>query len=177
MAKGRSKSEQHNAIDMLLEDHKKVQKMFKDFEKLGEDDTDRKQELVSQACAELTVHATIEEEIFYPALREAFQEQDLLDEAEVEHATTKELIAQLGSMKAGDDLFDAKFTVLGEYTTHHIKEEQNEIFPQAKKSSIDLKALGEELMTRKQECMREMGLTQEHTEQAEQEREEEHEEK
>lgn len=147
-----------DAIALLMEDHKKVQKLFKDFEKLGEEDKDRKSEIVSQACAELTIHSTIEEEVFYPAMREALEEQELLDEAEVEHSTAKELISQLQSMKPGDDLFDAKFTVLGEYVNHHIKEEQQQIFPKAKKTEVDLKALGEELMARKQECQREMGI-------------------
>ncbi len=165
-----------DAIALLTEDHRKVQKLFKEFEKLGEEDNARKTELVEKACAELTVHSTIEEEIFYPALREALEEGDLLDEAEVEHATAKELISQLQGMKAGEDLYDAKFTVLGEYVNHHIKEEQQEIFPKAKKTEIDLKALGEELLARKQQCERELGIdaasTDEHREQGEEEREE-----
>ena len=165
-----------DAIALLMEDHKKVQKLFNEFEKLGEEDTDRKSEIVSQACAELTVHSTIEEEIFYPAMREALEEQDVLDEAEVEHSTAKELISQLQSMKAGDDLFDAKFTVLGEYVNHHIKEEQQQIFPKAKKTQIDMKALGEELLNRKRECQREMGITgEDHAEERQEETEEERE--
>lgn len=147
-----------DAIALLTADHKKVQKMFKEFEKLGDEDQDRKAELVTTVCGELKVHATIEEEIFYPALREALEEQDLLDEAEVEHASAKELISQLESMKPGDDLYDAKFTVLGEYINHHVKEEQGEMFPKAKQADIDLAALGEEMMTRKQELMLELGL-------------------
>src|SRR5437868_2919994 len=96
-----------DAIALLIADHKKVQKMFKDYEKLGEDDSERKGELCTQICTELKIHTTLEEEIFYPAMREAMEEQDLLDEAEVEHASAKELIAQLEAMKPGDDLFDA----------------------------------------------------------------------
>jgi hemerythrin superfamily protein len=147
-----------DAISLLTADHKHVQGLFKQFEKLSDEDTDRKAQIVSEACAELTVHATLEEEIFYPAMREALEEQDVLDESEVEHATAKELIAQLQSMKPGEDLFDAKFTVLGEYVNHHIKEEQRQLFPKAKKGKVDLKALGEELLARKEQCRQEMGL-------------------
>ena len=147
-----------DAIALLTEDHRKVQKLFKEFEGLGDEDAERKAQIVDQACAELTVHSTVEEEIFYPALREALEEGDLIDEAEVEHATARELISQLQGMKPGDDLYEAKFTVLGEYVNHHIKEEQQEIFPRAKKTGMDLKALGEELMTRKRQCERELGI-------------------
>ena len=147
-----------DAIALLTADHKKVQKLFKEFEKLGEEDQERKAEIVQITCGELKVHAAIEEEIFYPAMREALEEQDILDEAEVEHASAKELIAQLESMKPDDDLFDAKFTVLGEYINHHVKEEQGEMFTKAKKTDVDLAALGEEMMTRKQELMLELGL-------------------
>ena len=147
-----------DAIALLSEDHRKVQKLFKEFEGLGDEDAERKAHIVAQACAELSVHSTIEEEVFYPALREALEEGDLLDEAEVEHATARELISQLQGMKPGDDLYEAKFTVLGEYVNHHIKEEQQEIFPRAKKTEMDLKALGEELLARKQQCERELGI-------------------
>ncbi len=153
-----------DAIALLTADHRKVQKLFKEFEGLGEGDGKRKGQIVEQACAELTVHTTIEEEVFYPALREAIAEGDLLDEAEVEHATAKELIAQLQAMKPGEDLYEAKFTVLGEYVNHHIKEEQQQIFPKAKKAQIDLKALGEELMTRKQQGEHDLEMQGEHEE-------------
>jgi len=147
-----------DAIALLIADHKKVQKMFKDFEKLGEEDQAQKGELCTQICAELKIHTMLEEEIFYPAMRVAIEEQDLLDEAEVEHASAKELISQLEGMKPGEDLFDAKVTVLGEYVNHHVKEEQNEMFPKAKKTEVDMVALGEEMMERKQQLMGEMGL-------------------
>jgi hypothetical protein len=151
-----------DAIRLLTEDHKRVQQMFKAFEKLkdAEDGGDEdKSAIVAMACAELTIHAQIEEEIFYPAVREALEEEeDLLDEAEVEHASAKELIAQLAEMQPGDALYDAKFTVLGEYVSHHIKEEQDEMFAKVKKADLDLVELGEELMARKQALMAEMGL-------------------
>ncbi|MEO8627069.1 MAG: hemerythrin domain-containing protein [Betaproteobacteria bacterium] len=148
------------AINLLISDHKMVQKQFKEFEKLkdGDGDDNAKGEIVQQVCTALTIHAQIEEEIFYPAVREAIGDEDLMDEAEVEHATAKETIAQLQGMQPGDELYDAKFTVLGEYVNHHIDEEQNEMFPKVKKAKVDTAALGLELMQRKQELEAEMGL-------------------
>jgi hemerythrin superfamily protein len=147
-----------DAIEILTEDHKKVQKIFKEFEKNKEDaGEEEKAEMVRTVCQELTIHAQIEEEIFYPALRKVIEE-DLLDEAEVEHGSAKQMIGELEKMEPGDDLYDAKFTVLGEYVNHHIKEEQKEIFPQAKKAKLDLEQLGKKLMRRKQALQREMGI-------------------
>lgn len=168
----RAKTSSADAIALLTEDHKKVQKLFKEFEKRSdEDDEEGKQALVEMICAELTIHATIEEEIFYPAARRAIEEEDLLDEAEVEHATAKELIAQLEGMQAGDELYDAKVTVLGEYIDHHVKEEQNEMFPKVKKAKLDLQALGEQMLERKQELQEELGLVEEEDEDEDQEEE------
>jgi hemerythrin-like domain-containing protein len=170
-ARKTSRRRPKDAVALLMQDHKKVQKMFKDFEKLGDDDAAMKGELCSRICAELKIHTTLEEEIFYPAMREAMEDQGLLDEAEVEHATAKELIDQLEAMKPGDDLFDAKVTVLGEYVNHHIKEEHNEMFPEARKTQVDLVALGEEMFARKEECQREMGTAEEGEEEQQQEAE------
>lgn len=157
-----SRAKSLDAIGLLTDDHKKVQKMFKDYEKLSkQEDEEGKEDLARQICAELAVHAQIEEEIFYPAAREVLDEQDILDEAEVEHATAKDLVDQIESMQANEDMFDAKVTVLGEYINHHVKEEQEQMFPKIKKSSLDLEALGEELAQRKQELMAEMGLDEE----------------
>lgn len=157
-----SRAKSLDAIGLLTDDHKKVQKMFKEYEKLSkQEDEQGKDELARQICAELAIHAQIEEEIFYPAAREVLDEQDILDEAEVEHATAKDLVDQIESMQANEDMFDAKVTVLGEYINHHIKEEQEQMFPKIKKSSLDLEALGEELVQRKQELMAEMGLDEE----------------
>jgi hemerythrin superfamily protein len=108
----------------------------------------------------LTVHATVEEEIFYPAAREIVEEQDLLDEAEVEHASAKDLIAQIQDMQPEEDLFDAKVKVLGEYIAHHVKEEEKELFPKVRRSKLDLHALGAEMLARKQELMAEVGVEQ-----------------
>src|SRR3569623_995197 len=154
-----AKQSSMDAIELLTADHKEVQKLFKQFEQMKADDADEgKQELVSRICAELTGRAQIEEEIFYPAAREGMKEQDILDEAEVEHACAKELIAQLEAMEPDEELYAAKVTVLSEYINHHVEEEQNEMFRQVKKAKLDLQALGEELMARKQELKIVLGL-------------------
>jgi hypothetical protein len=155
----RTADQGQDAIQLLTEDHKRVQQMFKTFEQLKEsEDEEQKAAIVALTCAALTIHAQIEEEIFYPAARDALDEQDILDEAEVEHASAKDLIAQLADMQPGDELYDAKFKVLGEYVNHHIKEEQDELFRQVKKADLDLKTLGTQLMERQQELMAEMGI-------------------
>lgn len=140
-----------NAITMLTDDHKKVKKLFKDFEKLKEKgEASEKEALVEQICGELTVHAEIEEEVFYPAAREAIDDDDLMNEAEVEHASAKDLIEQLQAMDSSDPTYDAKVTVLGEYVNHHVEEEEKEMFPKVKKAKLDLDAMGEEIATLKQ---------------------------
>ena len=153
----RSKKE-HDPIELLKADHKKVDKMFKDFEKMKEKDRERAVELVETILTELTVHAQIEEEIFYPTMRESGGDSitELLDEAEVGHSTAKDLIAQISSMSPDDDLYDAKVKVLGEYVKHHVKEEEDEMFPKAKKADVDMEELGTMLLQRKQELMQEM---------------------
>lgn len=143
---------------MLIEDHRKVQKMFKQFEKLKQqEDEEAKRDLVEQACAELKVHTQLEEELFYPAAREALDEADLIAEAEVEHDSAKQLIAKLDRQNGGEE-YDATFTVLGEYVNHHITEEQDEMFPKLKKADIDWDSLAEQMRTMKQELMERMGL-------------------
>jgi hemerythrin superfamily protein len=146
-----------DATALLQRDHAEVRKLFKEYEKLAdaEGDADERQALAQQICTMLTAHAAIEEEIFYPAAREAEVESDLLDEAEVEHASAKDLIAQLESMSPDDELFDAKVKVLGEYIEHHVQEEEGEIFPQCRRAKMDLAALGEALAERKSELMAE----------------------
>lgn len=143
-----------NAITLLKADHTAVQELFDKYEKTRS--ADRKAALAEQICNELKVHTQVEEEIFYPAARAAIRDQDLLDEATVEHASAKELIAQIENGKPGDDLFDAKVKVLGEYVKHHVKEEQNELFPKVRKTKVDLEALGEKLQARKNELMSEI---------------------
>ena len=148
-----------DAIVLLTDDHKTVQKLFKDYEKLTKNDADddEKAALATQICMELTIHAQIEEEIFYPALREAIKDTDLLNEAEVEHGTAKDLIAQLEAATAVDDMFDAKVKVLGEYIDHHVKEERNEIFVKARAArGLDLVAMRDQLAARKEQLMDEL---------------------
>ena len=146
-----------DACDLLDADHRNVKKMFKEYEELSgsraRTASQKKKDLAMQICQELTVHAQIEEEIFYPAAREVLRDQDLLDEATVEHQGAKDLIAQIEAGSPGDDLFDAKVTVLSEYIKHHVKEEQNELFPKVRKTKLDLKMLGEQLEARKMELM------------------------
>ncbi len=145
-----------DAIALLKKDHAEVKALFKQYDKLAEADADasKREMLASQICEMLTIHATIEEEIFYPAAREAMSgnSEELLDEAEVEHASAKELIAQIESTNASDALYNAKVKVLGEYIDHHVKEEQNEIFPKLRRK-LDLKAVGAQLQARKDELM------------------------
>jgi hemerythrin superfamily protein len=147
-----------DAIELLKADHKEVKAMFKEFETLKKNDAgdEAKAELVQRICTALTIHATIEEEIFYPAVREAIDDMDLMDEADVEHAGAKELIAQLENAQPGDDHYDAKVTVLGEMIDHHVKEEEGEMFPKAKKA-IDFGVVGAALEARQAELTQELG--------------------
>ena len=150
-----------DACDLLDTDHKAVKRMFKEYEELtgsrARSAMQKKMDLAHQICRELTVHAQVEEEIFYPALREALKETDMLAEAEVEHQTAKDLIAQIEGMGEADEMFDAKVKVLGEYIDHHVKEEKNEIFPKARAArKLDLVAMRDELQARKDELAAEM---------------------
>ena len=151
---GRSSAAGPDAIVMLREDHRRVSAMFAEYEKMADSGAEKgKQSLAQQICNELKIHTALEEEIFYPAARSALGEKgsDLLDEAKVEHASAKELIAQLEGASPADDLFDAKVTVLGEYIKHHVKEEQEELFPKCRKARMDLKSIGAAMAARKQE--------------------------
>jgi hemerythrin-like domain-containing protein len=151
----RSSAVGSDAIVMLREDHKRVSAMFARYKKLADNGGAEKgrQTLAQQICGELKIHTTLEEEIFYPAARAALGEKgaDLLDEAKVEHASVKDLIAQLEGASPKDDLFDAKVTVLGEYIKHHVKEEHEELFPKCRKARMDLKAIGAAMSARKKD--------------------------
>lgn len=151
---------QSDACTLLDNDHKAVKKLFKSYEELAGSKArgveQKKLELARQICLELTVHATIEEEIFYPALQAALGEKEkaTLCEAEVEHDSAKDLIAQIEAMEQVNELFDAKVKVLGEYIDHHVREERREIFPKARAArQLDLMAMREELQTRKEFLM------------------------
>ena len=147
----------HDAIVLLTADHKKAKGFFSDFKKLMDQDGAHahKAALVRQVCSELKVHTEIEEEIFYPAVRKAIDDADLMDEALVEHAGAKELIAQLEGMDPNDDLYDAKVTVLGEQIDHHVKEEEGDMFVKARAAKMDVVDLGVQLARRKAELMAE----------------------
>ena len=153
MAKG---NEKLNALELLKQDHAKVKQSFKEFEKMDHEDEATMQEMVRAVCAELKAHATIEEEIFYPAVRAAIEDEDLMNEAQVEHQSAKDLIAQLEGMNPDDPLYSATFTVLGEYVLHHVKEEESEMFPQVRKAKLDLAELGARIMERKQQLLESM---------------------
>ena len=152
----RAGSRQPEAISMLIEDHHKVQKMFKTFERT--EDQQKQEQLATAICNELTVHTQIEELVFYPAAREALEEADLIDEATVEHQVAKDLIEKIRQSRPHDEEYCALVTVLGEYINHHIEEEHKELFPQLKKTEIDFAALGEEMQQKKRELMSELGL-------------------
>ena len=146
-----TRSEGMNAIELLKQDHREVEEYFEEYEDLEDDK--QKAKLAGKICQALMVHAQIEEEIFYPASRRATRDNDLLDEAVVEHAGAKRLIEEIASMEIGDDLYDAKVRVLGEQIKHHVKEEEEELFPEVERSDMDLRAVGKKLEGRKMELM------------------------
>lgn len=139
------------ATSLLRADHKLVSNLFEEYENARS--LNKKKALVEQICQELTIHAQIEEEIFYPKVQQVLKDHELIPEAKVEHDTLKVLIAQLQTQNIEDDKddYNAKVTVLSEYVKHHVKEEQNELFPKVKESKLDLYELGEQLMLRKEE--------------------------
>jgi len=137
-----------------MADHKMVQQMFRQAERAKEN-PEQLREIVEAACAALTLHAEIEEQHFYPVMRETGKETDMIAEAYVEHASAKQLIAELESGDPEDEEYAAKFKVLGEYVKHHIKEEENEIFPQARRARADFEPLLEALVARDEAVMAE----------------------
>ena len=150
-AKSSPASTEIDAISLLESDHMEVKAYFEDYEEL-EDDVEKK-ELAGKICAALKVHTQIEEEIFYPAAREATEDDELLDEATVEHAGAKNLIAEIEAPDPGQPLYDAKVSVLGEQVRHHIKEEETELFPEVRDSDLDLAGLGKKMAARKTALM------------------------
>lgn len=152
-------SKSADAIALLKEDHRKVEALFEKFEKSK--DKGAKAKLAQEICRELTVHATLEEEIFYPACKEAV-EDDLEHEAYVEHDGAKVLIAEIAQGNPADEFFDAKVTVLSEMIKNHVKEEEKPgegFFAQARKGDVDIDALGEKLLARKEELMAQIEKT------------------
>jgi hemerythrin superfamily protein len=150
---GSAKKSSLDAVGLLKADHRQVEQWFEAFEKTRSDS--RKLELATKICDALTVHTQIEEEIFYPAFLEATEDRDMHHEAEVEHSGAKNLIAQIRESGPDDDYYDAKVKVLSEMIKHHVKEEEQRdgMFAEAKKSDMDLIALGGQLLARKKELM------------------------
>jgi hemerythrin-like domain-containing protein len=143
---------QADALQVLLDDHKKVKALYERFEKLGDKDGEEKQAIIERTCKLLGAHTRLEEEVFYPAVRDKIKEPALIEEAAVEHQSAKDLIARLETEKLADERRDAVFIVLCEYVQHHVQEEEKELFPQVRKaSSLDLEALGEAMVERKAE--------------------------
>jgi hemerythrin superfamily protein len=145
------KNSQEDALSLLTDDHAEVRALFEKFEGLSDRSKVSKKRVADNICEALTVHAQIEEELFYPAVRQAIKDKDMVDEAIVEHASAKELVAQIREMDAGEDLYDAKLKVLSEQVEHHVREEEDEMFPKVRESRLDLEALGNELRARKEQ--------------------------
>jgi hemerythrin superfamily protein len=148
-----------DAIALLKQDHRIVEQLFEEFE---EADDEQLQAIAERVCQLLTVHAQIEEEIFYPPAKEALSDDEedveLVNEANVEHQSAKDLIAKIEAMTPEDETFKATVKVLSEYIKHHVKEEENELFPKVKKTELDLKEMGVQLNERKMALMQELGI-------------------
>jgi hemerythrin superfamily protein len=142
-----------DAIALLKAEHREVEDLFERFESARTGA--RKEAIAAEVCAKLTVHAQVEEELFYPAARSVLPaaDEDLVDEATVEHQTVKDLIAKIGTMSAADDLYEATVKVLSEYVKHHVKEEEQELFPKLRKREVDLTALGQRMAQRRDELL------------------------
>lgn len=151
MATDTSDKKISDAVSLLKSDHRQVKEWFQEFEEARSPNV--KQKLATNICNALTVHAQIEEEIFYPAFLKATKDKDIHHEAEVEHSCAKQLIADIEDSSPTDDYFDSKVHVLSEMIKHHVKEEEQAdgMFDEAKKSGMDLKSLGEELLERKEQ--------------------------
>jgi hemerythrin superfamily protein len=146
------------ALELLSSDHRKVEALFAEYEELKEQEDASRVAIAQQICAELTVHAQVEEDLFYPWLRENMDDTEHVAEAEVEHKSAKQLIAEIMPAGEADESYDAKVLVLKEYINHHVKEEENEIFPEVADSEEELDELGQEMAARKAELMEEMGM-------------------
>lgn len=144
-----------DAVQFLKQDHRLVEDLFRQFEEAGDGRT--RASVMRRIAQALTVHAQIEEEIFYPAARSELGDHDLLNEAQVEHDSAKQLIAEIEAMRPSEQLYKAKVTVLKEYVKHHVKEEERELFPLVRKTDLDLAAMGEELASRQAELMKQGG--------------------
>lgn len=170
----RSPRSQPLALDLLMTDHRKVEDLFAQYEDEKDGDEDARRRLAERICGELKVHTQVEEELLYPFLRDNLDgdDVDLVDEAQVEHNSAKELIEQIEGAGDIDAEYNARVKVLGEYVKHHVNEEENEIFPRVADQQEELDELGQEIASRKEELAEEMGLEQEAGEAPEDEEEE-----
>lgn len=140
-----------DAINILKNDHEKVKELFDQFE--NTDNLREKKKIAAEAIMELKIHAEVEENIFYPALRKELDDEDIMNEADEEHHVAKLLIAELDQMDGSEDHWEAKFTVLAENIRHHIKEEEGEMMPKARREKIDFEEIGQQLLAAKQKLM------------------------
>ena len=150
----KSKPKPPSVIELLKQDHDYVKQAYRRFEKMDHEDLDAVKAVVSEVCTALEVHARVEEQIFYPAVRKAIDDDDLMAEAEIEHESAKTLIRRLKRMKPSNAAYIPTFTVLCEYVMHHVKEEESEMFPKAQRRKLNLQALGKKVMERKIRLLR-----------------------
>jgi hypothetical protein len=148
----------NDAVDLLDADHIAVKKLFDQFNKLAENDGDagERKALADRICLELSVHTQLEEEAFYPPVREAIGADDIMDEADVEHDGAKKLIAEISAMEPDESHYNAKVKVLGEMIDHHVTEEREQMFPKARASELDLVAMAAQLKQRKEQIVAEL---------------------
>src|SRR3954471_12182839 len=139
MAKARKKKQ--DAIELLKRDHADVKKAFKQFEKAKYKDPNACKEFIASICRDIEMHAAVEEEIFYPAVRARIKDDDLMNEAQVEHNSAKQLIAEIEKLSGDDPMLKAHAQVLSEYIQHHVREEEGEMFPKVKRAKVDLEGL------------------------------------
>jgi len=145
------KAKQQDAIDLLKRDHADVKKAFKEFEKAKYKDPRACKDFLASICRDLEMHTTLEEEIFYPAVRGKIKDDDLMNEAQVEHNSAKQLIAEIEKLGGDDPMLKAHAQVLSEYVNHHVREEENEMFPKVKRAKLDLEGLAQEMLERKEQ--------------------------
>ena len=150
-SKSRKAKKQADAIELLKRDHADVKKAFKAFEKAKYKDPQAGKDFVASICRDIEVHAALEEEIFYPAVRARIKDDDLMNEAQVEHNSAKQLIAEIQKLSGDDPMLKAHAQVLAEYIQHHVREEEGEIFPKAKRAKLDLEALAQQMLERKEQ--------------------------
>jgi len=173
-SKGGNSRAQPLALELLMADHRSVEELFDQFEQEKDGDEATRRDIAQRICSELAVHAQVEEELLYTWLRENLDDDDMemVEEAQVEHNTAKDLIAQLEGATDIDEQYNAKVKVLGEYIRHHVNEEENEMFPKVRDMHEELDELGQEIAARKDELKEELGMETADSEETQEEGEE-----